>query len=392
MKLMLWVLTLFAASAAVVLAAYYNTGTVLFTVPPYTFEMAFNIFIIGVLLAFIVFYFFARTMIGLLTARTRSRSKKTQQSMLSGLTAFLEARFDQAQKAAEKAFNLANTQDIKAINAVIAARSAHRQGNVAQRDHLLAAITEQAPEMTALKLITEAELMLEEGYYAKALAALQALYASGGRQSTAVLQLELKIQEMLQNWDAVLDLTNVLAKRKTADQSLVQSLRCTAHLYNIKKYNEDIELLRKYWQGLSAQDKLDCQFTAAAASGFMTLGDHAYAQKIIENNLDRQPDTELFRLYASCHSGNVSWQIQHAEKWLIKYPNNADLLLTLGKLCAYGELWGKAQNYLEASLSVEQNYSAHLALAELKEQLGEQESANEHYRQGLQFVLKQLEG
>ena len=390
MKLLLWVLALFSASAAVVLAAYYNTGAVLFTVPPYTFEIAFNIFVIGLLLAFILFYLVMRIMIGLLNARTHSRIQKTQQYMFSGLVAFLEARFDQAQKAAEKALNLADTQDIKAINAVIAARSAHRQGNMARRDQLLVAITEQTSEISALRQITEAELMLEEGRYTQALTALQSLYAAGGRQSTAVLQLELKIQEMLQNWNAVLDLTDILSKRNSVDLSLVNSLRHTAHIQNIKKYSTTLELLKKYWQGLSAQDKQDSQFAAVAASGFMALGDHTCAQKIIENNLDKQPDTILFRLYADCRSGSVSWQIQHAERWLIKYPNNAELLLTLGKLCAYGELWGKAQNYLEASLSIEPSYPAHLALAQLKEQLGEQVSANEHYRQGLQFALKQI--
>ncbi|HNO74093.1 MAG TPA: heme biosynthesis protein HemY [Nitrosomonas mobilis] len=388
MRLMLWALVLFAISAAVVLAAYYNNGTVLFTVPPYTVELAFNIFIIGSLLAFIVFYYMVRVMIGLLNVR----ASKAQQFMLSGLNAFLETRFDQAQKAAEKAFRLADAPDIKAINAVIAARSAHRQGKVAQRDQLLAAIAGQRADTDALRLITEAELKLEDGRYTEALTALQALYSTGGWQSTAVLQLELKIQEMLQNWDAVLDLVDILSKRRSANQSLISSLRHTAHLQNIKKYSTDFELLKKYWQEFSSEDKQDSQFAAAAASSFMVLGDHAWAQKIIEHNLDKQPDTTLFRLYADCRSGSVSWQIQHAEKWLIKYPNNAELLLTLGKLCAYGELWGKAQNYLEASLSIEPSYPAHLALAQLNEQLGEQASANEHYRQGLQFALKQIDG
>lgn len=388
MRLMLWALVLFAISAAVVLAAYYNSGTVLFTVPPYTVELAFNIFIIGSLLAFIVFYYMVRVMIGLLNVR----ASKAQQFMLSGLNAFLETRFDQAQKAAEKAFRLADAPDIKAINAVIAARSAHRQGKVAQRDQLLSAIAGQRADTDALRLITEAELKLEEGRYTEALTALQALYSTGGWQSTAVLQLELKIQEMLQNWDAVLDLVDMLSKRRSANQSLISSLRHTAHLQNIKKYSTDFELLKKYWQEFSSEDKQDSQFAAAAASSFMVLGDHTWAQKIIEHNLDKQPDTTLFRLYADCRSGSVSWQIQHAEKWLIKYPNNAELLLTLGKLCAYGELWGKAQNYLEASLSIEPSYTAHLALAQLNEQLGEQTSANEHYRQGLQFALKQIDG
>lgn len=388
MKLILWILALFAASAAVVLAAYYNTGTVLFTVPPYTLEIAFHIFIIGLLAAFVLLYFGLRIIIGLLDARAR----KAQQSTFSGLNAFLETRFDQAQKSAEKALRLTDSPNIKAINAVIAARSAHQQGNVTRRDQLLAAITAPGTKSDVLRLITEAEFKLEEGRYTEALTALQSLYSTGGRQSTAVLQLELKIQEMLQNWDAVLDLVGILSKRGSVDQSLISSLRHTAHLQNVKKYSTNPELLKKYWQGFSAEEKQDNQIAAAAASSFMALGDHTYAQKIIENNLDKQPDARLLRIYADCRSGNVSWQIQHAEKWLVKHPNNAELLLTLGKLCAYGELWGKAQNYLEASLSIEPSYPAHLALAQLKEQLGEQESASEHYRQGLQFALKQING
>lgn len=386
MKLILWILALFAASAAVVLAAYYNTGTVLFTVPPYTLEIAFHIFIIGLLAAFVLLYFGLRIIMDLLDAGAR----KAQQSTFSGLNAFLETRFDQAQKSAEKALRLTDSPNIKAINAVIAARSAHKQGNVTRRDQLLAAITAPGTKSDVLRLITEADLKLEEGRYTEALTALQSLYSTGGRQSTTVLQLELKIQEMLQNWDAVLDLIGILSKRGSVDQSLISSLRHTAHLQNIKKYSTNPELLKKYWQGFSAEEKQDNQITAAAANSFMALGDHAYAQKIIENNLDKHPDATLLRIYADCRSGNVSWQIQHAEKWLIKHPNNAELLLTLGKLCAYGELWGKAQNYLEASLSIEPSYPAHLALAQLKEQLGEQASASEHYRQGLQFALKQI--
>lgn len=122
----------------------------------------------------------------------------------------------------------------------------------------------------------------------------------------------------------------------------------------------------------------------------MTLGDNATAQKIIENGLDAGLYPELVALYADCRSGVVSWQIQRAENWLAKCPNNADLLLTLGRLCAYGELWGKAQSYLEASLSIEPGYPAHLALAQLFEELGKQEAASEHYRKGLDFALKQI--
>jgi HemY protein len=181
-----------------------------------------------------------------------------------------------------------------------------------------------------------------------------------------------------------------LSNRPFVDQNLLDELRLQAHLENIKSNEEDITSLKRYWNTLSWHEKNDGQIAAATTRALMAQGDNATAQKIIENSLDTELYSELIALYADCRSGAVSWQIQRAESWLAKHPNNADLLLTLGKLCAYGELWGKAQSYLEASLSIEPGYPAHLALAQLFEKLGKQDVASEHYRKGLDFALKQI--
>lgn len=390
MKLVLWVLALFAAIAIVVYTAYYNIGSVLFTAPPYTIELALNTFILFLLAAFILFYVVVRIFLGLFRIRDRLRRNKSNREMFSGLKAFFEKRYDDAEKAAEKAFRLTNAQTVKAINAIIAARSAHQQGEYSRRDQFLTSVSEQAPKERALRLVTAAELMLDEGRPADALNALQSLYSTGGLQSTAVLQLELKAHQMAHNWDAVLELTQVLANRQLANQTLVSKLRHQAHLENIKKNSSSLDSLRKYWHNLPALEKNDAKLAVSAARAYLALGDNATAQKIIENILDTQADPESIALYADCLSGGVSWQIQRAENWLRKYSNNAGLLLTLGRLCAYGELWGKAQNYLEASLSIKPGYPAHLALAQLMEKLGNQAKANEHYRKGLEYALKQI--
>ena len=67
------------------------------------------------------------------------------------------------------------------------------------------------------------------------------------------------------------------------------------------------------------------------------------------------------------------------------------LLLALGKLCTHCELWGKAQSYLEASLSVEPGFTAHFALAQLNEKIGKHELAMDHYNKGLGFRVKAVE-
>ncbi|MCW5619443.1 MAG: heme biosynthesis protein HemY, partial [Nitrosomonas sp.] len=79
-----------------------------------------------------------------------------------------------------------------------------------------------------------------------------------------------------------------------------------------------------------------------------------------------------------------------AEVWLKAQPNNAGLLLTLGKLCTHCELWGKAQNYLEASISVGPSTTAYFALAQLNEKLGKHEIAMDNYNKAVKFTLKKM--
>ena len=79
--------------------------------------------------------------------------------------------------------------------------------------------------------------------------------------------------------------------------------------------------------------------------------------------------------------GDVLARIAHAEKWLAQHPRDAQLLFALGRLCRRKQLWGKAQSYLEASLSIRPMRHTHLELASLFDELGRTEEANRHYRQ-----------
>jgi HemY protein len=69
----------------------------------------------------------------------------------------------------------------------------------------------------------------------------------------------------------------------------------------------------------------------------------------------------------------------------MNHQHDADLLETLGKLCVHLKLWGKAESYYEASLSIEPSAARHLALAKLLEQKGKMTAANQHYRASTNF-------
>jgi HemY protein len=187
-----------------------------------------------------------------------------------------------------------------------------------------------------------------------------------------------------------LELTELLQKRRPVNKTLIKEIRQHAHIENIKKHATDLPSLDKYWHHLTAEEKTDSKLAIAATRAYTALENCDMAHEIIEHSIATDWDPELITLYSECLDYHVSRQIEKAEVWLKAQPNNAQLLLTLGKLCTHCELWGKAQNYLEASLSVEQSHAAHLALAQLHEKLGKHELAMDQYNKGLGLTLNQL--
>ena len=390
MKLILWLLALFAGAVAVTLAAKNTTGHALIEMPPYQLELPLDQFILAAAVAFFVFYILVRFVLGIFGFSQRHRHKKTDEMLLSGLKAYFEGDYVKSQKNTAVALKLADSSTAKAISAVIAARSAQILNEVAARDQYLNTALAQAPDERSLCLAAKTEFMLQKGDYQEALRILQSLYSEGGLQSIAVLQLELEAQQQAGNWDAVLELADILAKRQSVNKALVRKLKHDAQIENIKSKATDLQSLNQYWQSISPLDKMDSKLSVAAVRAYISLGNCNMANKIIESNVPMTWDNELIELYSECLDYHVSRQIECAEVWLRVHPNNAILLLTLGKLCTYCELWGKAQNYLEASLSVEPGHKAHFALAQLNEKLGKHELAMDHYNKGLQLTLKQL--
>jgi HemY protein len=92
-------------------------------------------------------------------------------------------------------------------------------------------------------------------------------------------------------------------------------------------------------------------------------------------------------LYAELDVMVDSKQLEIAEGWLKDHQQNAYLLLALGKMCITRSLWGKARNYLEASIAINPMPENYLKLARLlEEHMNDQPAAQEYYRQGLHLL------
>lgn len=396
MKQAFWLLALCTAAVVMALAAKHNSGYVLLVVQPYRIELSLNMLVVLLVALFFIGYFAVRLASITLRLptevhkfRMRRRHEAAHAAMLNGIKAFLEGRYAKAEKAAATALKFKESSVAIAINTVIAARSAHELTKYSQRDEFIDMLENNAPKEMALRLVTKAELLLDEHHYEEALKVLHTLHTTEKHQHTAALRLELKAQQQSNNWDKVLDLVDQLTKRSAFDKTLAEKLRCHAHLENFKNRAWSTQSLHQYWKSMPSVEKKNSKLASSAAQAHIALGDCVTAHQIIEQSLDKQWNSELVKIYADCLEGNVIRQIEYAETWWLKfYPNDTYLLLTLGKLCIQCELWGKAQNYLESSISVEPNHETHLLLAQLNEKIGKPELARDHYRKGLELALQ----
>ena len=94
----------------------------------------------------------------------------------------------------------------------------------------------------------------------------------------------------------------------------------------------------------------------------------------------------MVTLYGECRNENNIPLIEQAERWLKQHTDDAGLLLALGKLCIHQGLWGKAQSYLDASISVEPRHDAYTWLGQLAENMGKHEQALVYFQQAMQLT------
>lgn len=400
MKLIFWLLTLIVTAGVIVFAVKYNSGYVLLVAQEYRIELSLNMLIVLLVVLFFICYFIVRLLIAtfrLPTTISKYRARKHHEAahiaLLNGIKEYLEGRYTKAEKTANKALKFKESPEFIAINAAIAARSAHELNRSSQRDEFINVLENKAPDETALCVITKVELLLEENHHEEALKILNSLHNIEKSQQNAVLRLELKAQQQANNWEKVLDLVDHLTKRNALNKSLAEEIRHRAHLENFKNIEWNKQLLQRYWRNMPNSEKENNTIAYFGAQAHIAIGDCVTAHKIIEQSLNKQWNSELVSIYADCIKGNVTRQIEYAETWWLKfYPNDFNLLLTLGKLCIKCELWGKAQNYLEASIVIKSSYEAHLMLALLNEKIGKPEIAKDHYTKGLEASQNQDSG
>jgi HemY protein len=382
MRGLLWLLTLFALAVGISLAARFNDGYVLLVFPPYRAEISLNLAILLMLAGFVTLYGLLRGIALTLSLpnrvrsfRERRRREKAAVVFQDAMRLLFEGRYSQALKKAGEAHAAGQSPGLAAL---VAARAAQRLREPCKQEAWLDRASMDEPQMQSARLMLEAEMYLDARRFDDAVAALKRLQKIAGRH-IAALRLELRAQQGCGNWDEVLRIARLLEKRDGLLPELAQEVKLKAHQENVRQRQADLAQLLAYLRQVPAKESSP-RLARGFAEALIELGAHDEAQSIIETQLDQAWDSTLIRLYGRLAGGNFTSRIARADKWLSQHPDDPQLLLALGRLCLAQRLWGKAQSYLEASLSLADQREVRLELAHLFEQTERSDEAMRHYR------------
>jgi HemY protein len=393
-KGLFWVLALFGLAVAAALGARLNDGYVLLVFPPYRAEVSLNLFALALVAVVLALYMVMRALAVTVGLPKRVREyRERRQRERAGLVfqdavrLLFEGRFGQAMKKAGESYAAGTAPGLSAL---MAARAAQRLREPEKLQDWMTRAMSDDPRNEAATLMLEAEMMNESRRFDEALAALDRLQDKKGRH-IAALRLELRARQGNGDWDGVLKLARQLEKRDALPPEVAREVKTLAHLENIARRRADAGQLQNYLRAVPAAE-YGRRLVLAGARALVELDASDAAQKLIEGALDGYSEAgwqpELVALYGGLTGPGLTARIAKAENWLRQYPDEAALLLALGRMCMNQRLWGKAQSYLEASLALEETRDAHLALADLCDQLERSDEANRHFRASVRLETR----
>lgn len=317
--------------------------------------------------------------------RKKRLAEKARLSLTHGLIEYAEGRFEQAEKVLLQQIKYSDNRLLLYLSA---ARAAQQLGAHERRDDYLRKAHIEAPDADIAIGLTKAELQLAHDQNEQALATLTQLNKLSSNH-TYVLTLLANTYKHLHDWDNLEKILPNLKKHgnlSTASFLTFEISVCNGQLTKLSN-NRDSKKLIAFWKRTPLHLKALPDIIEHYARQLVICDAAGEAEQVLRLYLNKNWEESTIILYSELDVMVDNKQLEMAESWLKDHQHNAWLLLALGKMCMSHSLWGKARNYLEASISINPMPENYLKLARLlEEHMVEADAAQEYYRQGLHLL------
>jgi HemY protein len=382
------------AGVVIALVARVDPGYVLMGYHGWTAETTLTVFLAGTLILFTAVYVLVRFLINTVRLpmrlrrwRRQRRQARARRNLTAGLLAMAEGHWG---KAEDRLLTHLDDSESPAVNYLVAARAAQKQGAYNRGDDYLNRAHQVQPASELAIGLSHAELQLAFNQVDQALATLTHLRYLAPKHPY-VLKLLMQLYYILQDWERLLALLPELHKRKVADYEELEKLERNAYieLMAAAARRKDIHLLQQVWQRVPKDLKGQEPLVQEYVRDLVICGANDEADLLVYQTLRRKWYQPLVYLYGLIDA-DPSVQLARAEAWLEQHKQDPTLLLTVGRLSVRASLWGKARAYLEASVAIDPKPETYKELGDLLDHLGEKETAMECYRMGLSLVTTTL--
>ena len=365
-----------------------DTGLLIYSYAGDVTQMRLGYFVVAALLLFAFVYVIVRVLGGLIRLpksinrwSVHRRHRRSEKYLSQGILAMLEGDW----RAAEQSFQRgAGDSRLPLVNYLAAARAAQHAGAIQRRDHYLRLAHEDNPQAVLAVGLTQAKLQLSQRQTEEAYATLKHLAPdhAGQDQVNALL---LEAATALREWPEALRLLNDPKCKKIlpADQLKAKQLAVYAGCLREAGESHDRTRLDKEWADIPRKLTEEAKLIETYVRARLNFTDVSDCELLLRKTLKKKWNKSLSCLYGLVTGNNIVKQIQFAERMLVTHPDDAVLLLTLGRLCKRNSLWGKALTYLEDSLAVQPSAEAYQELALLLEQQGDHIAASTYFQLGL---------
>ena len=394
MKALIWLVVLFAGAAAVAVLTHSYPGNVFIIIGDELRRVSLNTFILTTVV-FVVVLFLLLSLLGRMVSipggmrryGQRRRSAKVADALNEAGQAFFEGRFQKAQSEAEKVLKNKECGDAAPLALMLAAYSAEQTNDDAAKQGYLQRLAALPESMQLSRYLLEAESALERYDYEAAQTSIDAARKLNPGL-TRLLQLELRMAVDQKDAMKVLRLTEQLAKAGALSATELQQYQWVAYRQLLAQCH-DAKALKTCLKRIPEADQKG-GLSVEIAERFQQLGLYAQAAKWAKTHYPLKRDVALlnvlFESSASLSDKEQQQAFEAADGWLKTYREDTDLLLALGEAAYQRQLWGKAQSYLEASLSQHPSIQAHLALAKVFKATEQKALAEQHQAAALALV------